>query len=201
MPVNIVDFGRFGRFGPVGPAEAIHNPKSTRTYAVGDNFELTDRMSVLRFWFQLRKSYPHWDRVHHKLLSLQRVVLSNLDEARKSLLVNVIESYLQLDEVEVVQFNELVASSDAEEVREMMTIYEERGIEKGILQGIEQGIEQGITRGKRELLLRQMRSKFGELPDKVVQKLEQLTDNDLLDELSVRLLMANTLEEMGLEMI
>jgi hypothetical protein len=152
-----------------------------------------------------------WDRVRRKWLSLQRVATSGLDEARKSLLVNVIESYLQLSEVEVVQFNQLMETTGSEEVREMMTIYEERGIAKGIAQGIEQGIaqgieqgvaqgiEQGIARGKREILLRQMRSKFGSLPDEVVQKLEGLTDNDLLDELSLRLLMANSLEEMGLE--
>jgi hypothetical protein len=40
-------------------SSALHSKGSLydRTYAVGDNFELTDRMSVLRFWFQLRKSY------------------------------------------------------------------------------------------------------------------------------------------------
>jgi hypothetical protein len=151
--------------------------------------EYLERGSPLASALSALMHSSHWDRVHHKLQSLRRVAVSEIDEGRKSLLVNVIESCLQLSAGERVQFNELVEAS--EEVREMLTIYEERGIEKGI--------EQGIIRGKREVLLRMMRSKFGELPDEVIRKLENLTDNDLLDELSVRLLIASTLEEMDLE--
>ena len=54
----------------------------------------------------------------------------------------------------------LVAQPEAKEIRDMITIYEQRGIEKGI----EQGIEQGILRGKKDTLLHLMQSKSGELP-------------------------------------
>jgi len=143
-----------------------------------------------------------WSKVRHKLLSLQQIAVSEIDDARRSLLANVIESFLPLSARDEVEFKEL-AATESEEVLEMISIYEERGIqqgiEQGIQQGIEQGIEQGITRGKREVLLRLMQAKFGPLPKEIVQKVESITENDLLDDLSVRLLIANSLEEMSLE--
>jgi len=128
-------------------------------------------------------------RVLRKVLSLKRVLLSDLDEARKSLLVNIIESYLPLNSADEVEFNRVIVETGSEEVREMMTIYEERGIEKG------------LSQGKREMLLHQLRLKFGDVPETVVQKIEHVEDPEQLDELSGRLLFANSLEEMDLESI
>lgn len=130
-------------------------------------------------------------RVLRQVLSLKRVFLSDLDEARKSLLVNLIESYLPLSSAEEVEFNMVIEETGSEEVREMMTVYEERGIEKGL--------SQGLSQGKQEMLLHQMRLKFGNVPEAVVQKIESIEDPELLDELSGRLLFVNALDEMDLE--
>jgi predicted transposase/invertase (TIGR01784 family) len=47
----------------------------------------------------------------------------------------------------------------------------ERGIQQGLQQGIEQGIEQGLVVGRRELLLRLLRRRFGDLPEELVTRL------------------------------
>jgi hypothetical protein len=141
-------------------------------------------------------------KVAQKYHSLRAMARSRIDEARKALLTNVIETYLTLEADEQVKFKELIAAPEGKEVSEMISIYEQRGIEKGIEQGIEkgieQGIEQGIVRGKRDSLLRQMRLKFGGLPDQARKHIESLVDMHELDRLTDRVLQASNLDEMQL---
>ena len=98
-----------------------------------------------------------------KAWQLRRVAQSAENEARKFLLVNVIEKYLPLQGIEAEEFERLTAQPEAQGVREMISIYEERGIEKGIARGIaigeeraremisvyeERGVEKGIAIGE-----------------------------------------------------
>jgi hypothetical protein len=64
----------------------------------------------------------------------------------------------------------------------MLTIYEERG----------------IIKGKRNMLLRQMRKKFGELPEAVVMRLQAIQADEELDQILDRVLEAHSLAEIGL---
>lgn len=132
-----------------------------------------------------------------KYQSLLKIAGSELDEAHKALLANVVETYLKLDVNEVADFQRMVARPEAEEVREMISVYEARGIEKGRVQGI----EQGIARGKREMLMHLLAVKFGTLPENVRQKIETIEGTDALDTLSERVLTASTLEEMQIETV
>ena len=69
--------------------------------------------------------------------------------------------------------------------------------------------EQGIQQGKQSLLLQQLSAKFGRLPEPVSQKIIAITGEQELNQLSlksrfapslryVRILTANSLDEMGL---
>jgi hypothetical protein len=60
------------------------------------------------------------------------------------------------------------------------------------------GMEKGVLKGKRNLLLRQLRHKFGELPESVEAKINAIETEEELDKLSDLILDANSLEEMGL---
>ena len=92
---------------------------------------------------------------------------------------------------------------EPEEVTELITQWEERGIKKGIEQGITQGIIEGITqgkaRGKQETLLRLMRHKFNELPENITFMVTSIDDLEKLDALSDLVLDAKTLKDMGLD--
>ena len=59
-------------------------------------------------------------------------------------------------------------------------------------------IEDGIQQGKRLLLIQLLATKFGELPQSVTEQINGMTADEELDQLGVRLLTANSLEEMGL---
>ena len=130
-------------------------------------------------------------RPYQKQVSLQRIAISTVDEARKMLLANIVETYLPLSEEEQGRFRELLAQSGSEETNQMISVYEERGIAKGL--------QQGIVGGKRDMMLKLLRLKFGTLPQNVEAKVQALTAETELDTLSERVLTANSLQEMGLE--
>ena len=59
-------------------------------------------------------------------------------------------------------------------------------------------IEDGIQQGKRSILIRLLAAKFGELPQSVTDQIQGITADEELDQLGIRLLTAESLEEMGL---
>ena len=67
-----------------------------------------------------------------------------------------------------------------------------------IEQGRQQGIQQGMQLGKQSLLLQLLNAKFGELPASVGEKIRAITSEQKLNLLSLRVLTANSLDEMGL---
>jgi hypothetical protein len=70
----------------------------------------------------------------------------------------------------------------------------ERGIEKGLAKGLEKGLEEGLKKGQLNLLLRQLRARFGELPAAVIARIEA-ADTAELEQWADRVLNAKTLAE------
>lgn len=128
------------------------------------------------------------DRVGRKLRAYERLARSSVDEARKSLLVNVVDRYLKLGRGEEAELVRRTQQAGSEEVRALLTQWEERGIRKGR--------KEGVAQGKRETLLLLLRHKFGELPQAVVARVERIKRESELDVLTRRVLDARTLEEM-----
>ena len=126
-------------------------------------------------------------RPRQKQISLQQVAVSDVDEARKFLLTNLIETYLTMNTSEQEQFQQLLATPEAEETRQMISIYEARGREAGILIG------------KREAVLKLMRLKFGALPQHIEANIQQLSTESEVDVLFERTVSANSLQDTGLE--
>ena len=101
-------------------------------------------------------------RVATKAECLIRIARAVLDESRKLVLANCVETYLRLDENEQEQFEHMVGAPAYQEVTQMLSIYEERGIAKGAL------------KAKRETTLRLLRHKFGALPDAVQDQIQDI---------------------------
>ncbi len=81
-------------------------------------------------------------RVLQKLWSMRKIARSEQNEARKAVLSNMAETYLTLNDTEQDEYA-LLVEAEAQEAKQMISVFEERGIEKGIAIGIERGIEQG----------------------------------------------------------
>jgi hypothetical protein len=127
----------------------------------------------------------HRDRARLRLSMLARVVGSELDEALKYLLVNVIETYFQL------------SGEDAERYRRLVSRKEYRAVQEVELTWADKLIEKGREQGMRKTLLRQLTAKFGELSDKCDERVRSMSEVELESVLD-RVLTAATLDELDL---
>jgi hypothetical protein len=95
---------------------------------------------------------------------------------------NIIEVYMRLSETEEEEFRRLIRREESQEVTQMLTIYEERG----------------IIKGKRDALLKPLRFKFGDVPEAVSAKVQVIDTEAEMDTQLERVLQDNTLADMGL---
>ncbi len=138
-------------------------------------------------------------RAELKIAIIRRLRESGLDEARLFLLVNVVETYLTLDEAEQVDYRARLQQEEGSEDVEATELtwadrMRQQGREQGIEQGREQGIEQGALRAKHEIVVRLAGNRFGALPDDAQTRLAA-ANVAALDRLLDRLLQTTTLDE------
>jgi hypothetical protein len=133
-------------------------------------------------------------RARQKLESLLRVVRLPVDEARKSLLAHVVESYLKLTRREREDYDNYLRELPQVEVETMVTIFEQRGYEKGM----RSGKEQGARTAKRAAVAKVLRARFRSVPADLDSRLEAIEDLDVLERLFDRSLTASAIEEVGI---
>jgi hypothetical protein len=117
---------------------------------------------------------------------LLRIAKALVDEARKVLLANCVETYSHLDAHEQQRFEQIVERQDYNEVRVMRSVYEIQGEKRGTLQGM------------RDAALLQLREKFGELPDRAEARVRSMESTAELESLLRAILRANSLAELDL---
>jgi hypothetical protein len=140
-------------------------------------------------------------RAEHKMVCLRRIAAAPLDDLRRFLLVNCVETYLQLTGRDAEELAALQARANAEEVRSMGTrrlTWAEQFEEKGWHKGVETGLSQGVEAGARQMLLRQLGARFGPLSDDVRRRVEAIHSIERLNQIAEHLLVARSLEEMDL---
>ncbi len=130
-----------------------------------------------------------------RALMLQVVAGSELDDARKFLLLNLIETYFKLNRDHQKRFRRLVSEEEFREVQEMEVMWADRMRAKYE----KEGREKGLIEGKRETLLRQLAKKFGSLSEDATAHVRALEAVDEIDVYLDRVLTATSLEEMELD--
>jgi hypothetical protein len=142
----------------------------------------------------------------HKFRCLQRIARLEIDAAARHLLVNCVESYLQLDGEEQRAYEKLLAREPTQEVSTMQMTYEQkveaRAMKKGLEQGREEGREQGRDLGRvegmRSVVTGLLERRFGPLSSASRERVEEITDADELSRLADRVLDARSVEDLGL---
>ncbi|HEX9723979.1 MAG TPA: Rpn family recombination-promoting nuclease/putative transposase [Vicinamibacteria bacterium] len=124
----------------------------------------------------------------------RRVAKSGLDDLRKFLLLNVIETYSKLSEDERVRLERLISRKEYQSVQEVKETWSDRMLKKGR----EEGREAGVIEGKRETLLRLLTVKFGPLSPETMAKLNAVPSAAELDAYVERIVAAKSLEDVGL---
>lgn len=131
-----------------------------------------------------RMRHPRGSALGFKLRCVERLEQTPLEPARKQLLVQAVDYFLALPPDQEAEFHRLVARRRLKEVSPMLTGSERLGITKGIVQG------------EQELLLKMVEGKFGKIPAHFRRRIRALKDPEVLTELGLRLLTAESLADL-----
>jgi hypothetical protein len=126
---------------------------------------------------------------------LRQVFGSDLDQRRKYLLVNMIETYFELSPEEEESFRRLIARKEYREVQSTKLTWGDKLILEGRERGREEGREEGIVQGKRDALKRLLTTRFGPLPKEVEASVDRASSVEELDRYLDRVLVASSLRD------
>jgi len=156
-----------------------------------DYREFLGSPNPLAYALMAKMDYTRRERVRLKVDFLRLILASDVDPARKSLLIDFVETYVSLDPQERIEFEQIVNSdTQYEEVKKMITVYEQQGLQKGL--------EQGIEKGKKEMLFLLMSKKFGPLSEAQQQTILRIDSTQDLDHFLLKIMDASSLEELNL---
>ena len=113
---------------------------------------------------------------------MRRVAKSGLDDFRKFLLFDIIETYSRLSAEERTRFERLISRKEYRTVQKVKETWSDRM----------------RAEGKRETLLRLLEAKFGPLAPETIMKVDAMGSSTELDAYLDRIIKAESLEDMGL---
>jgi Putative transposase, YhgA-like len=136
-------------------------------------------------------------RPAYKLACLSRIAAADLEESKRMLLVNCVETYLELNLEERAEYSALCTVPENREVRAMAMTWAEKLEAKGLEKGMQRGMLQGI-RALRRVLLSLLEQRFGALPEETRQRVEAISSVERLTRLNQRALTARSLASLRL---
>jgi hypothetical protein len=150
-----------------------------------------------------------WSRAELKLECLRRIATSDVTGLRKQVLVDWVETYVQLTGEDARELQRLLEREGNEEINAMELTWlgqaEARGVEKGIERGRKEGITQGAETATRQaaermrrVVLRQIEQRFGPVPAKMRRKIEAIDSLEPLADLAEKVLVVDSMGELGL---
>ncbi|HHW44627.1 transposase [Desulfofundulus thermobenzoicus] len=157
-----------------------------REYIQGDNPVAAALLSKMGF-------QPE-EKVKVKVEFMRMLARMKLDPARMELLAGFFETYLKLNREEEEQYNRELGRLDSKEVDVIMQITTSWH-EKGRAEGRAEGRVEGKVEAKREVICKYLVRKFGDKSSDMQQKVQQITNLEVLDYILEELFAANTLEE------
>ncbi len=165
-----------------------------------------DRPEPLAWAFAALAWPGRMGRARLKLELLRKIATAQVDEVKRFLLANCVQTYLQLAGRDAEEYAALRLVRETPEVKamemtwaeQMVAEYREKVLAEGLEKGLEQGIEQGVEQGVRNTLLRQIWRRFGPVPPAVRERVEAIDSLEELDGLVDRILEVKSIEELGL---
>lgn len=134
------------------------------------------------------------ERPQLKLECLQRISRASLSSAETLVLVNCVETYLELTPEETAAFARLQSLDTNGEVAAVQETWADRMR----AEGMEKGLEKGKQDGARQLLVALLVQRFGELPGACRRRIAAIRSLDRLTGLAQQVLTARSLSELGL---
>jgi hypothetical protein len=149
-----------------------------------DYRQFLQSQNPLAYALMAKMDYNRKERVRLKADFLRLILGCPVDPARRSLLVEFVETYLPLAKDEQEQFDTIVKHDEQYvEVESMITVYEQKGIEKG------------IEKAKQDALILLSKKKFGKVGAAHQRRIREIDSTERLDALLVALLDAESIED------
>ena len=122
--------------------------------------------------------------------ALRRLAEARENDYRRHLLLDCLETYAALDEAQAEELGALLQTERYREAQAMaMTTFEK---------GVQTGLQQGLQQGQRTTLRKLLEARFGPLSPGAQERLQALSP-ERLETLTLGLLKAQSLQELGLE--
>jgi len=152
-----------------------------RKYLTGNN--------PLAYALMVKMGFDKKERLKVKAEALRLILTTRVNEAKQSILINFINESMVLNQEDERKFSKMIdQNKNYDEVKEMITTYEEKGIKKGI--------EKGIEKGMQILILKQIEKRFGSLSPEIEKHIKAIKDSKKLDQLGLELLDIKNLDEL-----
>ena len=125
------------------------------------------------------------DRAKVKAQCLRLLVTLRLDAARMQLISGFVDTYLNLNSSEEIEFQQEISTfiqPEQEGVMQITTSWMRRGLEQGLEQGLERGLERGLEQGlarERNLIIRLIKRKLGAIDVDIESRIMPLNIDDL----------------------
>jgi hypothetical protein len=136
-----------------------------------------------------KMGYNKRDRVQVKMEFLRMLLYLKLDPARMHLITGFFDTYLVLDDIEESKLWEELKALDPKEeakIMEIKTNWEKNAESKGIIQG--------RVLGEQKILRKFMEAHFGERSSDLLEQISELTDLDIIENLTDRLFQNSSFE-------
>ena len=125
------------------------------------------------------------DRAKVKAQCLRLLVTLRLDAARMQLISGFVDTYLNLNSSEEIEFQQEISTfiqPEQEGVMQITTSWMRYGLEQGLEQGLERGLERGLEQGlarERNLIIRLIKRKLGAIDVDIESRIMPLNIDDL----------------------
>ena len=148
-------------------------------------------------------------RAEHKLACLRRIAGAELSGEERLVLVDCVETYLELTPGEEAELAAL-SPQESQEAQAMVMTWADRmkeegrlegrleGRQEGRLEGRKEGQRTGLKEGIRQTLLHQLDRRFGPLPPIVLRRIRKIDSVDRLHRLAEQVLTARSVDELDL---
>ena len=138
-----------------------------------------------------------WSRAEHRMACFRRIAGADLPDLQRFLLVNCVETYLQLSGRDAAEYGRLAQHAENREVMAMEMTWADRMMHKGRIQGRAEERAEAVE-NLRGVVLHQLAQRFGPLPERVRRRVERLRTLRSLRRIAEQVLEARSLRDLGL---
>jgi hypothetical protein len=145
-----------------------------------------------------------WSRAGHRMACFRRIAAADLPELKKFLLVNCVETYLQLSGQDAAEYARLAGKAENKEARAMELTWADRMRREGRIEGRAEGRVEGRAEGRAEVIenlrmvvLHLLEQRFGPLPKTTQRRVERLRSLRSLRRIAEQVLVVNSLRDLG----